>query len=100
MNNFEEKMGAVEMYIKYPCKVAPVVSELGYPERHMLVKWYKEYEATGTLAHTGDPVWTIGHSCLVCRSFNPHNSLETHKMTWPRLCRIEAHIFMTKVEKL
>ena len=49
MYSFEEKMRAVELYIKYHCKAAPVIRELGYPDRHMLVKWYKQYDATGTL---------------------------------------------------
>ena len=42
-------MKAVGLYIKYHHKAAPVIRELGYPDRHMLVKWYKQYEATGTL---------------------------------------------------
>ena len=49
MYSFEEKMKAVNLYIKYHCKAAPVIRELGYPDRHMLVKWYKQYESTGTL---------------------------------------------------
>ena len=49
MYSFEEKMRAVALYIKYYHKAAPVIWELGYPDRHMLVKWYKQYEATGTL---------------------------------------------------
>ena len=49
MYSFEEKMKAVNLYIKYHHKAAPVIRELGYPDRHMLAKWYKQYEATGTL---------------------------------------------------
>ena len=49
MYSFEEKMKAVNLYIKYHYKAAPVIRELGYPERHMLVKWYKQYEDSGTL---------------------------------------------------
>lgn len=49
MYSFEEKMKAVNLYIKYHHKSAPVIRELGYPDRHMLAKWYKQYETTGTL---------------------------------------------------
>lgn len=49
MYSFEEKMRAVNLYIKYHHRAAPVIRELGFPDRHMLVKWYKQYEATGTL---------------------------------------------------
>ena len=45
MYSFEEKMRAVALYMKYHHKAAPVIRELGYPDRHMLVKWYKQYEA-------------------------------------------------------
>lgn len=49
MYTFEEKMKAVNLHIKYHHKAAPVIRELGYPERHMLVKCHKQYEAAGTL---------------------------------------------------
>lgn len=39
----------VLMPIKYHHKAALVIRELGYPNRHMRVNWYKQYEATGTL---------------------------------------------------
>lgn len=33
----------VKLYIKYGLKAAPVIRELGYPDRHLLKKWYKDY---------------------------------------------------------
>ena len=49
MYSYEERMKAVQLYIKYGRRAAPVIHELGYPNRHMLVCWFKEYEETGTL---------------------------------------------------
>lgn len=40
---------AVKLYQKYGRRVAPVIRKLGFPDRHMLVKWVKEYESTGDL---------------------------------------------------
>lgn len=39
----------LSFYIQYYRKAAAVIRELGYPNRHMLVKWFKEYESTGDL---------------------------------------------------
>ena len=49
MYTYEQRITAVKLYIKYWQKAAPVIRELGYPNRHVLVKWFKEYEATGDL---------------------------------------------------
>ncbi|WP_414150893.1 hypothetical protein ACIZ62_18535 [Acetobacterium carbinolicum] len=42
-------MKAVELYIKYDQSAADTVRELGYPDRKMLVRWYKENKETGKL---------------------------------------------------
>lgn len=47
MYTYEQRMKAVNLYIKYYHKAAAVIRELGYPNRHVLVQWFKEYEATG-----------------------------------------------------
>lgn len=49
MYTYEQRMTAVKLYIKYFHKAAAVIRELGYPNRHVLVQWFKEYEATGDL---------------------------------------------------
>lgn len=49
MYSYEQKKRAVELYIRYYHKAAAVIRELGYPNRHVLVQWFKEYELTGTL---------------------------------------------------
>ena len=49
MYSHEDRMKAVELYIKYDLSIADTVRELGYPNRKMLVRWYKEYQETGEL---------------------------------------------------
>jgi len=49
MHSYNDRIKAVELYIKYDLSVADTVRELGYPSREMLVLWYKEYQKTGKL---------------------------------------------------
>lgn len=43
MYSYNDRMKAVQLYIKYNKNAAAVIRELGYPNRHSLVNWYKEY---------------------------------------------------------
>lgn len=44
MYSYEERIRAVELYIKYDLGLADVVRELGYPKAKKSVKnWYEEY---------------------------------------------------------
>lgn len=52
MYSLEERQKAVELYFKYGRKASITIRELGYPDRHMLVKLAEEYEETGKL-HEG-----------------------------------------------
>lgn len=49
MYTYEQRMTAVDLYIKYYHKPAAAIRELGYPNRHALARRFKEYEATGDL---------------------------------------------------
>ena len=49
MYSYEDRIKAVELYIKYDLCAADTVRELGYPNRKMLLRWYKEYQETGEL---------------------------------------------------
>ena len=49
MYTYEQRMTAVNLYIKYYHNAAAVIRELGYPNRHVLVRWFKECDATGDL---------------------------------------------------
>ena len=48
----EERMKAVELYLKWGRNSAAVRRELGYPSKKALRLWVKEYESTGSL-HDG-----------------------------------------------
>ena len=48
MYSYEERIKAVQLYIKYE-SLAETVRELGYPNRRMLKRWYQEYKETGEL---------------------------------------------------
>ena len=39
MYTYEQRIMTVKLYQKYGCRVAPVIRKLGFPDRHMLVKW-------------------------------------------------------------
>ena len=49
MYSYEARMKAIDPYLKNGHKAHNVIQELGYPERHMLLLWYKEYQASGEL---------------------------------------------------
>ena len=49
MYSFEDRMRAVELYIKYGHSVADVIRELGYPNRGSLRYWFREFEESGDL---------------------------------------------------
>ncbi len=52
MYTLEERMKAVQLYLKWGRDSAAVRRELGYPCRKALRLWVKEYETTGSL-HNG-----------------------------------------------
>ena len=39
MYSYDERIKAVELYIKYGLRAATVIRELGYPDRHSLAMW-------------------------------------------------------------
>jgi transposase-like protein len=49
MYSYEERMKAIELYIKYDRSIADTIRELGYPSRGALARWYKEYQKNGCL---------------------------------------------------
>jgi putative transposase len=49
MYSLEDRIKAVELYIKYELSAADTIRELGYPDYSTLVQWYKEYLETGEL---------------------------------------------------
>ena len=49
MYSYEERMRAVQLYIKYEHSLATVMRELGYPSHQALLKWYREFIRDGDL---------------------------------------------------
>lgn len=43
MYSYEERLKAIELYIKYNNNSAAVIRELGYPNRYTLSLWLQEY---------------------------------------------------------
>jgi len=50
MYSLEDRQRAVDLYVRYGCKSAVVIRELGYPSRMALRMWYREFLAGGGLA--------------------------------------------------
>lgn len=50
MFSYEDRKKAVELYVKYGKKAAPVIRELGYPKnRHSLLQWYRDFVKKGRI---------------------------------------------------
>ena len=49
MYTYEQRMAAVSLYIKYGKRAAATIRDLGYPNRHVLIQWYREFEQNGDL---------------------------------------------------
>lgn len=47
MYSYEDKMRAIELYLRYDRSAAAVVNDLGYPNRHTLRLWYMGFAKTG-----------------------------------------------------
>jgi len=45
----EQRRIAIETFIRFDHSYADTIAELGYPERHTLYNWWKEYERTGVV---------------------------------------------------
>ena len=47
MYSAEQRMKAIETFVKFDHSVADTIAELGYPNRHTLYRWWKEYQLGG-----------------------------------------------------
>src|SRR5271170_5966192 len=50
MYSYEDKIRAVELYIKLGKRVRATIRQLGYPTKNALKGWYREHERRGDLA--------------------------------------------------
>jgi putative transposase len=55
MYSYEERMRAVELYIKLGKRLRATIRELGYPTKNALKGWYREYERGQDLATRSVP---------------------------------------------
>lgn len=47
MYSAEQRKKAVETFARFGCSAADTIAEVGYPNRHMLRSWWKEYQIGG-----------------------------------------------------
>ncbi|WP_157085093.1 helix-turn-helix domain-containing protein [Hydrogenophaga palleronii] len=47
MYSYEDRIRAVELYIKLGKRVRPTIRQLGYPTKSSLKGWYNEYQQMG-----------------------------------------------------
>ena len=47
MYGAEQRMKAVETFARFGCSAADTIAELGYPTRHTLRNWWREYQVSG-----------------------------------------------------
>lgn len=47
MYSAEQRMKAIETFARFGCSAADTIAELGYPTRHTLRNWWKEYRISG-----------------------------------------------------
>lgn len=47
MYGAEQRMKAVETFARFGCSAADTIAELGYPTRHTLRNWWREYRISG-----------------------------------------------------
>lgn len=43
MFSHEERVKAIQLFLKYDCSYTATIRELGYPSMGALRQWYKEY---------------------------------------------------------
>ncbi|QUC03997.1 transposase [Atopobium sp. oral taxon 416] len=67
MFSYENKKSAIELYYKCGRRVAPLINELGYPDRHALYNWVKDYEMSGAISEDGRSkgIYTEEQKCTV-----------------------------------
>lgn len=47
MYSTEQRRLAIETFIRFGHSCADTIAELGYPDRHTLNSWWREYRETG-----------------------------------------------------
>lgn len=88
MYSYEDRMKAVRLYEQYGRRATAVIRELGYPNRHILAKWYQEYVCDGDLkkAVTHKPKYTEEQRAAAVEFYLSHGknmNLTIHVLGYP-----------------
>ena len=88
MYSYEVRIRAVKLYEKYGKRATAVIRELGYPDRHVLAKWYQEYISEGTLKEkiTRKPKYTAEQRAAAVEIYLSHGrnmNLTIHVLGYP-----------------
>ena len=106
MYSYEDRIKAVQLYERYGKRAAAVIRELGYPNRHILAKWYQEYVSEAEIKN--DPyqrrLETTGRVCgnegieRECSCSNRLKKLliKASRTGAPQLCSIRYHTMTTE----
>ncbi len=49
MFSYEDRLRAVQLYIKLGKRIGLTISQLGYPTKNALMSWYREFEGNHDL---------------------------------------------------
>ena len=52
MYSYDERLKAVELYLKFGKRIGRTIRHLGYPTKHSLKKWHQEFTMRGKLELT------------------------------------------------
>lgn len=75
MYSYEDRIRAVELYIKLGKRTSPTIRQLGYPTKNALKGWYREYQQRLDLPlgyHRARAA--IGDKYVGCASPSPRSS--------------------------
>src|SRR5271166_4429485 len=74
MYSYEDKIRAVELYIKLGKRVKATIRQLGYPTKNALKGWYREHDRRGELAkgYHRAPKYTIAQQQAALDHFLHH----------------------------
>lgn len=74
MYSYEDKIRAVELYIKLGKRVKATIRQLGYPTKNALKGWYREHDRRGDLAkaYHRAPKYTIAQQLAALDHFLQH----------------------------
>ena len=82
MYSYEQRMKAINLYIQYGCRASSVIRELGYPDRHSLIRWYDEHLMSGDLhsKRNGTPKYSEEQKQAALKHYTEHGRCMTYTL--------------------